>query len=189
MKLLKKWYENFLKNIEVANKENFNDKKFKNWNIQLLCDLIILRYKTNVKEITSMEEPKINIIIADDSKEFCNVLNAYLSEQKDIVVTGIAKNGVEALKLIEEKKPDLVLLDMIMPIVDGLGVLKKLNTMDLKPKPRIIVLSVVTQDKVDEKAMSLGADYYFVKPFDIELLIKKIRQTLNKPYSYDIKKT
>lgn len=128
-----------------------------------------------------MEERKHNIIIADDNKEFCNILKDYLFTQKNFIVTGIAKNGVEALKLIEERKPDLVLLGIILPIIDGLGVLKKLNTMDLKPKPRIIVLSVITQEKILQKAMSLGTDYYFVKPFNMESLIKKIRQALNKP--------
>ncbi|MFT5872840.1 MAG: two-component system response regulator (stage 0 sporulation protein A) [Clostridium sp.] len=127
-----------------------------------------------------MEERKLNIIIADDNKEFCSVLNDYLLGQKDIVVTGIANNGIEVLKLIEEKRPDLVVLDMIMPIIDGLGVLKKLNTMDLASKPRIIALSVVTQEKIIQKAISLGADYYVVKPFDMEVLIKKIRYLLKK---------
>lgn len=132
-----------------------------------------------------MEERKHNIIIADDNKEFCNILKDYLFTQKNFIVTGIAKNGVEALKLIEERKPDLVLLGIILPIIDGLGVLKKLNTMDLKPKPRIIVLSVITQEKILQKAMSLGTDYYFVKPFNMESLIKKIRQALNKPKWYN----
>ena len=132
-----------------------------------------------------MEEPKVNIIIADDNEEFCNILNDYLLAQKNFAVIGIATNGLEAIKLIEERKPDLVLLGMIMSIVDGLGVLKVLNTMDLKPKPRIIVLSVVSLDKITTKALSLGADYYFVKPFDMESLIKKIRETLNKPVKYN----
>ena len=86
-----------------------------------------------------------------------------------LIVTGIANNGVEAIKLIEEKKPDLVVLDIIMPILDGLGVLEKLNTMDLDPKPRIIVLSAVGQDKITQRAISLGADYYVIKPFDMEV--------------------
>lgn len=51
-----------------------------------------------------MEDSKISVIIADDNKEFCNILNDYLLNQKDIIVTGIAKDGLEALKLIEEKK-------------------------------------------------------------------------------------
>jgi two-component system response regulator (stage 0 sporulation protein A) len=53
--------------------------------------------------ITNMGKRKINIIIADDNREFCNILNYYLSTQMDIVVTGIAENGVEALKLIKKK--------------------------------------------------------------------------------------
>ena len=136
-----------------------------------------------------MEEPKINIIIADDNKEFCNILNDYLSVQKDIVVTGIAQNGVEALKLIEEKKPDLVVLDIIMPILDGLGVLARLNTMDLAPMPHIIVLSAVGQYTVTQRAISLGAACYVVKPFDMQVLIRKIRHLLNNTLcSGDVKK-
>jgi two-component system response regulator (stage 0 sporulation protein A) len=102
-----------------------------------------------------------------------------------MVVTGIAENGVEALRLIEEKKPDLVVLDIIMPILDGLGVLERLDTMDLEPMPHIIVLSAVGQDKITQRAMSLGADYYVVKPFDMEILIRRIRQLSNKTINSD----
>ena len=137
-----------------------------------------------------MEESNINIIIADDNKEFCNILNDYLLNQRDIVVTGIANDGVEALKLIEEKKPDLVVLDIIMPHLDGLGVLERLNTMDVDPMPRIIVLSAVGQDKITQRAIALGADYYVVKPFDMDVFIKRIRQMFNNTiYSDDVKKT
>ena len=105
-------------------------------------------------------------------------------------VTGIAENGVEALKLIEEKKPDLVVLDIIMPILDGLGVLERLHKMDLNPMPRIIVLSAVGQEKITQRAISLGADYYVIKPFDMEVFIKRIRQTLNNTIcGNEIKKT
>ena len=86
-----------------------------------------------------MEDSKISVLIADDNKEFCSILNDYLLNQKDIVVTGIAKDGREALDLIVERKPDLVILDIIMPHLDGLGVLEKLNTMDLEKNPRIII--------------------------------------------------
>ncbi|MBW9171366.1 sporulation transcription factor Spo0A [Clostridium estertheticum] len=127
-----------------------------------------------------MEEKKINIIIVDDNKEFCNILNDYLLTQKDIVVTGIAQNGIEAIKLIEEKKPDLVVLDIIMPILDGLGVLERLNTMEIQPRPRIIILSAVGHEKITQRAISLGADYYVIKPFDMEVFANRIRQTLNE---------
>ncbi|WP_298841082.1 sporulation transcription factor Spo0A [uncultured Clostridium sp.] len=126
-----------------------------------------------------MEEPKISIIIADDNREFDNILNDCFSMQNDMVVAGIAVNGVEALKLVKGKKPDLIILDLIMPILDGLGVLEEINTINLEPMPRIIVLSAVGNDKIAQRAISLGADYYILKPFDIEVLIKKIRQMLN----------
>jgi len=124
-----------------------------------------------------------------DNKEFCNILNDYLLNQKDIVVIGIAKDGVEALKLIEEKKPDLVVLDIIMPHLDGLGVLERLNTMDLEQMPRIIVLSAVGQDKITQRALTLGADYYVIKPFDMDIFVKRIRQMFNNTiYVDDVKK-
>ena len=126
-----------------------------------------------------MEDSKISVLIADDNKEFCSILNDYLLNQKDIVVTGIAKDGREALELIVERKPDLVILDIIMPHLDGLGVLEKLNTMDLEKTPRIIILSAVGQDKITQQAITLGADYYTVKPFDMEVFTKIIREMFN----------
>ena len=132
-----------------------------------------------------MEEPKINVLIADDNKEFCNILNDYLLNQKDIVVTGIAKDGLEALKLIQERKPDLVVLDIIMPHLDGLGVLERLNSMNISPMPKVIVLSAVGQDKITQRAIILGADYYVVKPFDMEVFTKRIRQMFNNTISSD----
>jgi len=123
-----------------------------------------------------MGKSKIKILIVDDSKEFCNIVNEYLLNQKDIDVVGMAGDGVEALKLIQEKKPNLIILDVIMPHLDGLGVLEALNTMNLNPTPGVIVLSALGQDKVTQRALALGADYYIVKPFDMEIFIKRIRQ-------------
>lgn len=79
-----------------------------------------------------MNDSKISVLIADDNKEFCSILNDYLLNQRDIIVTAVAKDGREALALIEEKQPDLVVLDIIMPHLDGLGVLEKLNSMNLE---------------------------------------------------------
>jgi two-component system response regulator (stage 0 sporulation protein A) len=126
-----------------------------------------------------MEDSKISVLIADDNKEFCSILNDYLLNQKDIVVTGIAKDGREALELIQERKPDLVILDIIMPHLDGLGVLEQLNTMSIDKIPRVIVLSAVGQDKITQQAITLGADYYVVKPFDMDIFTRRIREMFN----------
>ena len=123
-----------------------------------------------------MNDSKISVLIADDNKEFCSILNDYLLNQRDIVVTAMAKDGLEALELIEEKQPDLVVLDIIMPHLDGLGVLERLNSMNLPKMPRVIVLSAVGQDKITQRAITLGADYYVVKPFDMDVFTKRIRE-------------
>lgn len=123
-----------------------------------------------------MNDSKISVLIADDNKEFCSILNDYLLNQRDIVVTAMAKDGLEALELIEEKQPDLVVLDIIMPHLDGLGVLERLNSMNLQKMPRVIVLSAVGQDKITQRAITLGADYYVVKPFDMDVFTKRIRE-------------
>jgi len=141
-----------------------------------------------IKGSYNMEETRISVLIADDNKEFCNILNDYLLSQRDIMVTGIAKDGIEALKLIKERKPDLVVLDIIMPHLDGLGVLERLGSMDLDPIPKIIVLSAVGQDKITQRAIALGADYYVVKPFDMEVFTKRIRQMFNNTISSDSSK-
>lgn len=123
-----------------------------------------------------MNDKKISVVIADDNKEFCCILNDYLLSQRDIIVTGIAKDGREALEFIQEKQPDLVVLDIIMPHLDGLGVLEKISTLKLDKMPRIIILSAVGQDKITQKAITLGADYYVVKPFDMDIFTKRIRE-------------
>ena len=125
---------------------------------------------------------KIKIVLADDNKDFCQVLKEYLSNENDIEILGIAKDGVEALELVKAKQPDLLVLDVIMPHLDGLGVIEKLNTMNLDKMPKIIVLSAVGQDKITQTAINLGADYYIVKPFDFVVFINRIRElVLNKP--------
>lgn len=122
-----------------------------------------------------MDNQKINVLIADDNKEFCNILNDYLLNQRDMVVVGVAKDGLEALDMIEAKKPDLVILDIIMPHLDGLGVLEKLMLSESEYKPRVIVLSAVGQERITQRSIALGADYYVVKPFDMDVFVKRIR--------------
>ncbi|AFS78402.1 stage 0 sporulation protein A [Gottschalkia acidurici 9a] len=123
-----------------------------------------------------MNNQKIRLLIADDNKDFCNILNEYLSTQEDVEVIGVAKDGLEALELISIKNPDVLILDIIMPHLDGLGVLERLHSTELEKFPKIIILSAVGQDKITQRAINLGADYYVVKPFDFEIFMKRIRQ-------------
>lgn len=123
-----------------------------------------------------LQEKKIQIVIADDNREFGDILSEYLSNQNDIEVIGMARDGNEAIDLITSKTPDIAILDIIMPHLDGLGVLEKINSMPLKKRPLFIILSAVGQDKITQRALALGAEYYIVKPFDMDVLVSRIRQ-------------
>jgi len=124
----------------------------------------------------SLDGNKIKVAIADDNREFVDILKEYINSQSDIEVVGTAGDGFEALDLIANASPDVVILDIIMPHLDGLGVLEKINTTPLKKKPVFIILSAVGQDRITQRALALGAEYYIVKPFDMEVLISRIKQ-------------
>lgn len=122
---------------------------------------------------------KITILIADDNAEFAKTLMSYIEKEEDMEVIGQARDGNEAVKMIENLKPDIALLDVIMPHLDGLGVLEKTLELNIPKKPTCIMLSAVGQDKITQRALELGANYYVVKPFDINLLIKRIKEIKN----------
>lgn len=91
-------------------------------------------------------------------------------------MVGIAKDGLEALRLIDREKPDILVLDIIMPHLDGLGVLERLNESNSQEIPKVIVLSAVGQDAITQRAIALGASYYMVKPFDFNIFIDRLKQ-------------
>ena len=122
---------------------------------------------------------KITVLIADDNQEFSTTLATYLKNQEDMVVVGRAKDGNEALDMVSSLMPDIILLDVIMPHLDGIGVLEQINMIKMNKKPICIILSAVGQDKITRRAIELGAEYYVVKPFDIDLLITRIRELKN----------
>ncbi|MDQ2086634.1 sporulation transcription factor Spo0A [Herbivorax sp. ANBcel31] len=134
-----------------------------------------------------MSQKKIQVVIADDNREFGDILHEYLSNQVDIEVAGVARDGVEACDLITTNLPDIAILDIIMPHLDGLGVLERINSMDISKRPLFIVLSAVGQDKITQRALALGAEYYVVKPFDMDVLVSRIRQLKNVAQSNVIK--
>jgi len=123
-----------------------------------------------------MMRKAIKIVIADDNREFCELLKEFLSQQDDLILVGIANNGLEALELIEKHAPDIIVLDIIMPHLDGIGVLEKLATGYIANRPRIIMLTAFGQETVTQRAVELGADYYILKPFDFSVLASRIRQ-------------
>lgn len=123
---------------------------------------------------------KIEVLLADDNREFTALLSEFINDQHDMEVTGIAYNGNDVLRLIEEGRvPDVLILDIIMPHLDGLGVLEKLREMNITPQPKIIMLTAFGQESITQKAVQLGASYYILKPFDMEVLTNRIRQLVS----------
>jgi two-component system response regulator (stage 0 sporulation protein A) len=125
---------------------------------------------------------EISVLIADDNYEFAGLLKEYMEQFEDIEVIGIAKDGLQALEMIVSLKPDVVVLDIIMPNLDGLGVLEKLSSMQVEFKPMFIMLTAIGQDVFVQRAVDLGAEYYIIKPFDAEVLVKRIRQLYKEKY-------
>lgn len=120
---------------------------------------------------------KIQVCLADDNKELIHLMEEYFQEQPDIEVIGRAYNGRDCLKMLEELDPDVLILDIIMPHIDGLAVLKSLREMDRDKHPNVIMLTAFGQEEVMKKAVDLGASYFILKPFDLENLGNQIRQT------------
>lgn len=118
---------------------------------------------------------KIKVIVADDNRNLCQMLQNYLQSQEDLVIVGVANNGLEAWDLIQTQEPDLIILDLVMPNLDGLGVLERVNSRATAVRPKVIMLTAFGQESLTHQAMMLGVDYFILKPFDLEILGKRIR--------------
>lgn len=107
------------------------------------------------------------IVIADDNLALCASLKEFFDSKDGYDVIGIAPNGVKAIELTESAKPDYLLLDIVMPELDGFGVLSALES----KKPVVIMMSQLATDGFVQKAMQYGASYFLAKPFDYNRLL------------------
>lgn len=119
---------------------------------------------------------KLNVAIADDNEKMVEILGRMIEEDKDLTLVGKAHNGEEICNIIKEREPDVVVLDIIMPKMDGLTVMENCqHDHMLKKTPAFIVVSAVGQERITEDAFSLGAEYYMLKPFDNQVLLNRIK--------------
>lgn len=122
----------------------------------------------------------LKVAIADDNEEILKLLGEVIEQESDLDVVGIATDGEETFRIIKEKEPDVVLLDIIMPHFDGLTVMGKVKQdKEIKKEPVFIVVSAIGRESVTESAFNMGAAYYIMKPFDNEMLINRIRYVKN----------
>ena len=133
-----------------------------------------------------MERTKI--AIADDNQSILEALKNVIDEEDDMRIVGTADNGADTVKMIHESQPDVVLLDLIMPGIDGITVMEKIKAdKTLDSKPDFIVISAVGRDSVTEDAFNVGAAYYIMKPFDNEVLVNRIRYIRNQHNKVNVK--
>ena len=121
---------------------------------------------------------QIKVLIADDNREFAELLKEFVTEQLDMEVVGVAYNGHEVLELLDQQQPDVIILDIIMPVLDGIGVLEKIQGMSLSFDPKVIMLTAFGQENITKRAVEFGAAYYILKPLDMDVLANRIRQVV-----------
>ena len=130
----------------------------------------------------------LNVAIADDNERILDMLEEVINMDKDLEVVGKAKNGEEMCQIIKNKEPDVVLLDLIMPKMDGLTVMEKVNhDTSGRKQPHFIVVTAVGQEKITEDAFNKGANYYIMKPFNNEVLLNRIK-TVSRVFQNQEKK-
>ena len=127
-------------------------------------------------------ETGIRILAVDPNREFCRQLSELVAAEGDMEIIGTAADGMEALERAAELQPDLMLLELVLPKLDGLEVLRRLR--ERGSLCRVIVLSGFVNSKVIAECSDCGADYFIPKPCDVQALIARIRQL-----SFDLPRT
>ena len=118
---------------------------------------------------------KLRVLVVDDNPSFRFVAAEEL-KMREFDVIAATGDGHSALQLINEEQPDAVLLDLVIPGVDGIGVLKSVTSSALKRKPNIIVATAMSTEYSLRECVRWGAAYYMLKPFDFDLLAQRLNE-------------
>jgi two-component system response regulator (stage 0 sporulation protein A) len=119
-------------------------------------------------------ETNAKVLIADSGEDFRFLMADTISSEEDMTVVATAGDGIEALTLAEQKHPNVVVMDLVLTKLDGLGVLRKLS--QSAQRPAVIIVSGFFNDHVVQEAAELGAYYFMPKPCDVPALLSRIRQ-------------
>jgi two-component system response regulator (stage 0 sporulation protein A) len=122
-------------------------------------------------------ENRRTVLLADANEEFRGMLREAIEKAEGFSVVGSVGDGEEALRIIQRQQPDLAVVDLVLPGLDGLGLLRKLK--DTKTKG--IVLSAFCTDQVVAEAMNLGAAYFLPKPCAADTLLDRMQSVFGQP--------
>ena len=117
---------------------------------------------------------RIRVMLADDNQNMLRLLSDYLKQKSDIEVVAAVADGVAIGDEIRKHAPDVLVLDIIMPRKDGFMALEEISSMEAALRPKVIVLTGLSRDDFILRAIRLGASYYMVKPFDMNVLYSRI---------------
>ncbi len=120
-----------------------------------------------------MKNP-IKLLIADSNLELLSQMKSFFDTKEDINLVGTASDGTEATEKIREYRPGVVIMDVVLPGTDGIGVLKAINSMPRALRPVVIVTSGAKKEHVTNICMQLGADYFMIKPCSPETIYERI---------------
>lgn len=119
-------------------------------------------------------EKKLTVIIADGSEQLCQQIAAEVQQNENFTVVGLAYDGKQAKELVRQNRPDILVLDMMLPERDGIAVLRDINGME--KKPTVIATSSFVTDYVAAMAANLGARYLLLKPLEATLLVERMME-------------
>ena len=161
---------------------NCYDSKFLIWqNTKFIIVIVAFFRKEWEKAEVERKMDQVNVAIADDNERMLELLGNIISAEKNLTLVGKANNGEEIYQIIKNKEPDVVLLDLIMPKMDGLSVMDMVNKdQNMRKRPEFIIVTAIGQEKITEDAFRKGAAYYIMKPFRNEVLIDKIQSVRNR---------
>ena len=118
---------------------------------------------------------KLKVVIVDCNNDYATKLRTAFSTFDDIEVSGVENDGLKGEKLIRDKSPDVVILDMILPGLDGIGLMQR----TYEKRPKFIMLSSIKKEEIIANAINSGAEYYMIKPVDNDIVIDRVRQMVD----------
>lgn len=118
---------------------------------------------------------KIKLLIADSNPELIAQMKSFFDSKDSIDLVATATDGMDAAEKIRHFNPDAVLMDIVLPQLDGIGLLKSINTLPRSHRPVVIVMSGAKREHLTNICMQLGADYFMIKPCDNETVYERIQ--------------
>lgn len=124
---------------------------------------------------------QVRLLLVDDNVELRQKMVQLLRKQEGFTITGEAGNGLEALDVLKRETVDVMLLDIIMPQMDGYTLMEEMHKLTLAHPPQVIAITALGRDDFIMRAIELGARYYMIKPFESRVLIDRIREVAGHP--------